>query len=44
MVNLKTSNGQVIGSSESYTGASACDTGVESVKRNAPDARAEDLT
>ncbi|MCG7522315.1 YegP family protein [Ruegeria sp. Ofav3-42] len=44
MFNLKASNGQVIGTSESYTSASARDNGVESVKRNAPDARIEDLT
>ena len=44
MFNLKASNGQVIGTSESYTSASARDNGIESVKRNAPDARVEDLT
>ncbi|GAA6159920.1 MULTISPECIES: YegP family protein [Ruegeria] len=44
MFNLKASNGQVIGTSESYTTTSARDNGIESVKRNAPDARVEDLT
>ncbi len=44
MFNLKASNGQVIGTSESYTSASARDNGIESVKRNAPDGRVEDLT
>ncbi|WP_170332314.1 YegP family protein [Ruegeria arenilitoris] len=44
MFNLKASNGQVIGTSESYTTASGRDNGIESVKRNAPDARVEDLT
>ncbi|WP_170432912.1 YegP family protein [Ruegeria arenilitoris] len=44
MFNLKASNGQVIGTSESYSSASARDNGVESVKRNAPNARVEDLT
>ncbi|MFY2825169.1 YegP family protein [Ruegeria sp. MALMAid1280] len=42
--NLKASNGQVIGASESYTSASGRDNGIESVKRNAPEARVEDLT
>ncbi|NOD82636.1 YegP family protein [Ruegeria sp. HKCCD6119] len=44
MFNLKASNGQVISTSESYTSASGRDNGIESVKRNAPDARVEDLT
>jgi hypothetical protein len=38
MFNLKASNGQVIGTSQSYTSASGRDNGIESVKRNAPDA------
>lgn len=42
--NLKASNGQVIGTSESYSSAAARDNGIESVKKNAPDARVEDLT
>lgn len=44
MFNLKATNGQVIGTSESYEGASGRDNGIESVKRNAPDAKLADLT
>jgi uncharacterized protein YegP (UPF0339 family) len=36
--NLKASNGQIIGCSEMYESASARDNGIESVKKNAPDA------
>jgi len=39
MFNLKASNGQVIGTSELYSSASARDNGIESVKKNAPDAQ-----
>jgi uncharacterized protein YegP (UPF0339 family) len=35
---LKSTNGQVIGVSESYESAASRDNGVESVKNNAPDA------
>lgn len=38
MFNLRASNGQVIGTSESYSSSSARDTGIESVKKNAPTA------
>ncbi|ABF65345.1 YegP family protein [Ruegeria sp. TM1040] len=44
MFNLKASNGQVIGTSQSYASASGRDGGIESVMRNAPEARIEDLT
>ena len=44
MFNLKASNGQVIGTSETYSSASARDNGIESVKKNAPDAALSDLT
>ncbi len=44
MFNLKATNGQVIGTSESYSSESARDNGIESVKKNAPDARVEDLS
>ena len=44
MFNLKATNGQVIGTSQSYASASGRDGGIESVKSNAPDARVEDLT
>ncbi|RIV27581.1 DUF1508 domain-containing protein [Fibrisoma montanum] len=36
--NLKAGNGQVIGTSESYESESGRDNGIESVKKNAPDA------
>ena len=38
MFNLKAANHQVIGTSEQYESASSRDTGIESVKKNAPDA------
>lgn len=44
MFNLKASNGQVIGTSQSYASASGRDGGIDSVMRNAPEARIEDLT
>ncbi len=36
--NLKSGNGQIIGNSEMYTTESARENGIESVKKNAPDA------
>jgi len=39
---LKATNGQIIGSSEMYESASARDNGIESVKKNAPDAETDD--
>ncbi len=36
--NLKSTNGQVIGTSQNYESESGCDNGMDSVKRNAPDA------
>ena len=36
--NLKSTNGQVIGTSEQYSSASAMENGIASVKKNAPDA------
>ncbi len=42
--NLKASNGQVIGTSESYSSASARDNGIASVQKNAPDASLDDQT
>ncbi|MBO9671803.1 MAG: YegP family protein [Sphingobacteriaceae bacterium] len=39
---LKASNGQIIGSSEMYESAAARDNGIESVKKNAPDADTDD--
>ncbi len=44
MFNLKATNGQVIGTSESYSSESARDNGIESVKKNAPEAKLVDLT
>lgn len=40
--NLKAGNGQVIGSSEMYESVSARENGIESVKKNAPEASVED--
>jgi len=42
--NLRAANGQVIGTSESYTTSAACENGIESVKKNAPGAALSDLT
>ncbi len=42
MFNLKAANHQVIGSSQSYQSASGRDNGIESVKKNAPDAAVVD--
>lgn len=40
--NLKAGNGQVIGSSEMYESAGGMENGIESVKKNAPDATVEE--
>lgn len=40
--NLKAGNGQVIGNSEMYESAAACENGIESVKKNAADATVDD--
>ena len=42
--NLKASNGQVIGTSEMYESTASRDNGIESVKKNAPDATVDDQT
>lgn len=42
--NLKAGNGQVVGSSEMYESEASRDNGIESVKRNAPDASVEEET
>ncbi|RNL90351.1 DUF1508 domain-containing protein [Sinomicrobium pectinilyticum] len=42
--NLKATNGQVIGTSEMYSSKSAMETGIASVKKNAPGATIDDLT
>ncbi|MBY6068539.1 YegP family protein [Leisingera aquaemixtae] len=44
MFNLKAANGQVIGTSQSYASASGRDGGIESVKKNAPEAALDDQT
>ena len=40
--NLKSTNGQVVGSSQMYASLSSSDDGIASVKSNAPDATVED--
>lgn len=42
--NLKAGNGQVIGNSELYESEAGRENGIESVKKNAPDAETEDTT
>lgn len=42
--NLKATNGQIIGNSEMYESVAGRDNGIESVKRNAPNASVEDAT
>ncbi|MBX9989632.1 MAG: YegP family protein [Phreatobacter oligotrophus] len=44
MFNLKATNGQVIGSSEVYSSEASRDAGIESVKKNAPEAKLDDTT
>jgi uncharacterized protein YegP (UPF0339 family) len=41
---LKAANGQIIGTSEMYSSAAALETGIASVKANAPTALVVDLT
>ena len=42
--NLKAGNGEIIGTSEMYSSTSAMETGIASVKNNAPDAPVDDQT
>jgi uncharacterized protein YegP (UPF0339 family) len=44
MFNLKATNGQVIGTSESYESEASRDNGIESVMKNAPEATIDDQT
>lgn len=44
MFNLLAANKQVIGTSESYESTAARDNGIESVMKNAPDAKVDDQT
>tara|TARA_R100001369_G_scaffold92244_1_gene136378 strand:+ start:1677 stop:1997 length:321 start_codon:yes stop_codon:yes gene_type:complete len=41
--NLKSTNGQVIGSSQMYSGESGMNNGIESVKKNAPGAEVKEV-
>lgn len=41
---LKAGNGEIIGNSQMYESASGRDNGIESVKKNAPDADTDDQT
>ena len=42
--NLKATNGQIIGTSEMYESVAARENGIESVKKNAPEAGVDDET
>jgi uncharacterized protein YegP (UPF0339 family) len=42
--NLKAGNGQIIGTSEMYESKQSMENGIESVKKNAPDAEIQDDT
>lgn len=44
MFNLKSGNGQVIGTSEQYSSTAARDEGIEAVKKNGPGAPTDDQT
>jgi uncharacterized protein YegP (UPF0339 family) len=44
MFNLKATNGQVIGTSERYETEKSMENGIESVRKNAPGAKIEDLS
>ncbi|MEM1212690.1 MAG: YegP family protein [Planctomycetota bacterium] len=41
---LKAGNGQVIAVGEAYESKAACQNGIESIKKNAPDAPVDDQT
>ena len=41
---LKAANGEIIASSEGYSSKAGAQNGIESVKKNAPDATTADLT
>ncbi len=41
---LKAGNGEIIAVGESYTSKTSCENGIDSVRRNAPDAKIVDLT
>jgi uncharacterized protein len=44
MFHLKATDGQVIGTSERYTMERACENGLQSVMKHAPEAKIEDQT
>lgn len=44
LFNLKAGNNQVIGTSQSYATEASRDNGIESVKKNAPEAKVADLS
>ncbi len=41
--NLKSTNGQIIGTSQMYAGESGMENGIESIKKNAPGAAVKEL-
>ncbi len=41
---LKADNGEIIAVSEGYVSKQGCENGIESVRRNAPDAEVDDQT
>ena len=41
--NLKSTNGQIIGSSQMYAGESGMENGIDSVRNNAPDAEVKEV-
>ena len=41
---LKAANGEIIATGESYTSKAGCENGIDSIKRNVPDAKIVDIT
>ena len=41
---LKAANGETIATGESYTSKAGCENGIDSIKRNVPDAKIVDIT
>lgn len=41
---LKAANGEIIATGESYKSKASCENGIDSIRRNAPDAKIVDLT
>lgn len=44
MFNLKATNGQIVGTGERYKTEKSCENGINSVMKNAPNAKIENLT